>query len=89
MNFSSERVVATAARASQRCMEPNCGARYALDERLYVCPRCGGLLDVEREAKANEASSLRRVWDERLASFEAREIKSPAPEIGAFFAMRG
>lgn len=73
MNFSSERVMVRPARASQRCMEPNCGASYALDERLYVCPRCGGLLDVEREAEANEASSLRRVWDERLASFEARD----------------
>src|SRR5829696_3512763 len=75
MNFSSERVLATPARASQRCMEPGCGASYALDERLYVCPRCGGLLDVERNDEANgvEASSLRRVWDERLASFEARD----------------
>src|SRR5829696_5218313 len=75
MNFSSERVLATPARASQRCMEPGCGASYALDERLYVCPRCGGLLDVERNDEANgvEASSLRRVWDERLKSFEARD----------------
>lgn len=73
MNVSGESVNTTAARASQRCMEPGCGARYALDERLYVCPRCNGLLDVEREAEADAASSLRRVWDERLASFEARD----------------
>ena len=73
MNVPNEAVSATAARASQRCMEPGCGAGYALDERLYVCPRCGGLLDVEREAGAGEASGLRRVWDERLGSFEARD----------------
>jgi threonine synthase len=73
MNFSRERVRTPTARASQRCMEPGCGATYALDERLYVCPRCNGLLDVERDAGAIEVSSLRRVWDERLASFEARD----------------
>lgn len=56
-------------------MEPDCGARYALDERLYVCPRCGGLLDVEREAIAESGGRerLRRVWHERLASFDSRD----------------
>ncbi|HJU54760.1 MAG TPA: threonine synthase [Pyrinomonadaceae bacterium] len=73
MNFSSERVLTKPAHASQRCMEIGCGASYALDERLYVCPRCGGLLDVERGDEARDASSLRRVWDERLTSFEARD----------------
>ncbi len=73
MNVSGESVKTSTARASQRCMEPSCGARYAIDERLYVCPRCGGLLDVERDAEAYDAASLRRVWDERLMSFEARD----------------
>src|SRR3989442_10396423 len=35
-----------AERASQRCIEPACGASYAIDERLYSCPRCGGLLEI-------------------------------------------
>ena len=54
-------------------MEPGCGARYEIDERLYVCPRCDGLLDVENEATAGDAASWPRVWDERLRSFEARD----------------
>lgn len=58
---------------SQRCIEPDCGARYALDERLYVCPRCGGLLDVEREGGAVNALALRALWKERLSSFEPRD----------------
>ncbi|HEY0375556.1 MAG TPA: threonine synthase [Pyrinomonadaceae bacterium] len=65
--------MATPARASQRCMEPGCGASYAIDERLYVCPRCDGLLDVERDAGESEAATSRRAWDERLASFESRD----------------
>ncbi|HEV7858957.1 MAG TPA: threonine synthase [Pyrinomonadaceae bacterium] len=61
-------------RAWQGCIEATCGARYALHERLYVCPRCGGLLDVLRETKGiGEASALRKVWTERLASMDARD----------------
>ncbi|HWP43799.1 MAG TPA: threonine synthase [Blastocatellia bacterium] len=29
-----------------QCIETSCQARYGVDERLYLCPRCGGLLDV-------------------------------------------
>jgi threonine synthase len=61
-------------RASQRCIEPHCGERYSLDARLYVCPRCRGLLDVEREAGMEISSErLRTLWATRLASFEPRD----------------
>jgi len=30
----------------QRCIHPACSAACALDETGFVCPRCGGLLDV-------------------------------------------
>lgn len=71
----TESVVSTGAvRAFQRCIEPDCGARYEVDERLYVCPRCGGLLDVERELESiGEAENLRAVWGVRLASSEAND----------------
>jgi threonine synthase len=29
-----------------------CGERFALDEVIYTCPRCGGLLDVEHDIEA-------------------------------------
>src|ERR1700730_7387425 len=29
-----------------RCIRPACGATCAVDETRFVCPRCGGLLDV-------------------------------------------
>ena len=61
-------------RAWQRCAEPRCGARYGIDERLYVCPRCGGLLDVEGDKeKSGDAQSLRDVWAARRASSDARD----------------
>jgi threonine synthase len=30
----------------QRCINPECATTRALDETVFVCPRCGGLLDV-------------------------------------------
>src|SRR5215472_428500 len=30
----------------QRCLAPDCAATYPVDDTHFVCPRCGGLLDV-------------------------------------------
>src|SRR5262245_53467878 len=30
----------------QRCITPACAATCAVDDTAFVCPRCGGLLDV-------------------------------------------
>jgi threonine synthase len=64
-------------RAWQCCIEADCGARYSLDARLYVCPRCGGLLDVLSETpegkELGDASALRKIWTNRLASMDARD----------------
>ena len=30
----------------QRCIDPACAATVAVDDTSFVCPRCGGLLDV-------------------------------------------
>jgi threonine synthase len=74
---ASERAGVTSAvteRAWQGCIEAACGARYSLNERLYVCPRCGGLLDVLRETRdISGTSALRKVWTERLSSMNERD----------------
>src|SRR5262245_23607263 len=31
---------------SQRCIYPDCATAVALEDTAFVCPRCGGLLDV-------------------------------------------
>lgn len=38
---------ATAARATQRCMNAACGASFPVSRILVGCPSCGGLLDVD------------------------------------------
>ena len=56
----------------QRCIRAECQAVYGLDARLYVCSRCGGLLDIERREQIDSAS-LRELWLERRASFDPRD----------------
>src|SRR6185369_16271626 len=58
----------------QRCITPDCRADYKIDDRLYVCPRCGGLLDIERtDASAIDPAALRELWRARLTSRDARD----------------
>jgi threonine synthase len=57
---------------TQRCIDPSCAARFDINERIYVCPRCGGLLDVVQESAA-DPEQLRALWTRRLASFEPRD----------------
>jgi threonine synthase len=73
MNMAEKSV--TTERARQRCIEPECGARFQVEDRLYVCRRCGGLLEIERGAQdlATEPGQLKTVWRERLASMDERD----------------
>lgn len=57
---------------TQRCIDPSCGARFEINERIYVCSRCGGLLDVVQES-ATDPEQLQGLWTRRLASFETRD----------------
>jgi threonine synthase len=56
----------------QRCITPDCRAEYKLDERLYVCSRCGGLLEIDSvEDIAVNPASLRELWRTRRSSSHA------------------
>ena len=53
----------------QKCIEPECRSSFDLDERIYVCRRCGGLLDIERdEMPTVDPHTLKGQWHDRLAS---------------------
>jgi len=68
-----QRVMSEVAR--QTCIDLACGARFDLNERLYVCPRCGELLDVALEgASAADPEQLRAVWTARRSSFAPRDL---------------
>ena len=56
----------------QQCIAPDCRAEFDLDERLYVCSRCGGLLDIERREKL-DSTPLRELWRQRRTSLDLRD----------------
>ena len=60
--------------AVQHCISAACDARYGLRERIYVCPRCGGPLEIECRLDAlGNAQALKHAWESRAASPDARD----------------
>ena len=56
----------------QRCI--NCENEFGIDERLYVCSRCGDLLDIELSRTPLEnLEELRGLWLERRKSGDVRD----------------
>lgn len=56
----------------QRCISDECRREYELEERVYVCVRCGELLEIERRGEVDPAR-LREVWRGRRMSNEVRD----------------
>jgi threonine synthase len=55
--------------ATQRCIRPGCTAIFSIRERIYVCPGCGGPLEIQIDIKNVESPlALRNKWTERAAS---------------------
>jgi threonine synthase len=56
-------------RAMQRCIVTSCGGAYGLAERICVCSRCGGPLEIEvRPGTAADGVNLRNLWKSRAVS---------------------
>lgn len=60
------------------CFEPGCRARFPLDEVIYTCPQCGGLLEVAYSGDKPDAGSLKKIWRER------RMNNSPLDQSGVW-----
>ena len=62
------------ANAVQRCIASDCGEPFAITERIYVCPQCGGPLEIEINLKAMaDPAKLRSLWRERALSGAPRD----------------
>jgi threonine synthase len=53
----------------QRCIHPGCGGTHALDDTSFVCPQCGGLMDVaydwERLPRPRSLADFEAKWARR------------------------
>ena len=56
-------------RSILQCM--NCSRQYAIDELIYVCPACGGLLDVQHDMDWLKETVSRELFDSRLGTYNA------------------
>ncbi|HTA52452.1 MAG TPA: threonine synthase [Candidatus Acidoferrum sp.] len=71
----TEKTARAMEKAVQRCIDAACGATFGLRERIYVCPRCGGTLEIEAHPRAlrsatGDPASLRKRWAARAASHD-------------------
>jgi threonine synthase len=51
--------------ASLRCIAESCGEKFGIEEVLYNCPKCGGLLEVSYTGPFAPASELKQTFRNR------------------------
>jgi threonine synthase len=58
----------------QRCIRASCGAEFGIAERIYLCPKCGGPLELATSLpSACEAGELQTRWKARAGSLDPRD----------------
>lgn len=55
------------------CFNPACSTRYAIDEVIYECRECGGLIAVENRYD-HDPKQLTSLWDSRAASRDPLDV---------------
>jgi threonine synthase len=48
-----------------------CGAEYPIDQLIYTCPVCSGLLDVQHDMDSLRGKVSRQLFDDRMGSLDA------------------
>jgi threonine synthase len=74
----SDAIAKTAQKAAtpavQRCIVPACAAKFGIREKIYVCARCGGPLEIEIPLELLKVvPDLRERWHARAASHEPHD----------------
>src|SRR5277367_4669033 len=59
--------------AELACFEQHCRARFPIDEAIYNCPDCGGLLEVVFLEQRVEMEMLKKIWRTRRTSNDLLE----------------
>jgi threonine synthase len=54
--------------ANLRCITESCGAHFGIEEVLYNCPKCGGLLETSYSGPFASAAELKQTFRNRRLS---------------------
>src|SRR5277367_3630499 len=74
MTDAKTQSVKTAGTAAQNCIDPACGASFGIRERIYLCTKCGGPLEIASPLPdVREASELRARWKARRGALDPRD----------------
>jgi len=60
-------------RSSLVCFNAACRASFDINDIIYNCPKCGGLLEAQYDFSGIDAPALKRIWRERRMSNEPLE----------------
>jgi threonine synthase len=47
------------------CFNPSCRARFDINQVIYNCPACGGLLEAQYDFSASDTAAWKKLWRER------------------------
>jgi len=97
--MSEPSIAASREGAEQRCTAAECGARFGINERIYVCAHCGGPLEIRGAwGCGGSPAELREKWKQRAATSDAkdrsgvwryREMLPFGPDVGAVTLFEG
>ncbi len=54
--------------ARLRCISTSCAAEFGIEEVLYHCPKCGGLIEAAYDAPTQSAAELKKIFRQRRMS---------------------
>lgn len=54
--------------AQLKCIRDACGAAFPIDDVIYTCPRCGGLLETAYPGMKLDSAGVKTLWRERRMS---------------------
>jgi threonine synthase len=74
MMEASPRSTHTAKSAMQRCIRASCGAEFSIADRIYLCRKCGGPLEIATPLPpAGDAAEVQARWKTRAGSLDPRD----------------
>src|SRR4030095_12070525 len=57
------------------CIEENCQRRLSTRSKAYICPQCGGLLDVSYDFELGEPERIKQIFHQRRLSYDALDLR--------------